>query len=118
MSVPMTRILTACLAFVVGSAIAPADNSRSLALSAVLQRHVDQGHVPAVAAIVVDRDRVRFVGAAGKRDVANNIDMTPDTIFRIASMTKPVTSLAIMMLAARCRHCKRLKSACVSLASP
>ncbi|HWK12704.1 MAG TPA: serine hydrolase domain-containing protein, partial [Vicinamibacterales bacterium] len=39
-----------------------------------------------------------YTGAFGKADVAQNRPMAPDTIFRIASMTKPVTSLAAMML--------------------
>ena len=43
-------------------------------------------------------DSILFVGAFGKQSVAANVDATPDTIFRIASMTKPVTSLAAMML--------------------
>jgi CubicO group peptidase (beta-lactamase class C family) len=63
-----------------------------------LNRVVGDGKVPAVAVAVVDRKGVLLVDAAGRRDVANNIAATPDTIFRIASMTKPVTSLAAMML--------------------
>jgi CubicO group peptidase (beta-lactamase class C family) len=39
-----------------------------------------------------------YSGAFGRRDVANEKPMTVDTIFRIASMTKPVTSAAVMML--------------------
>ena len=68
------------------------------ALAAFLRESVARGDAPAVAAIVVSADRVLFLDSAGKRDVAKNIPMTPDTIFRMASMTKPVTSLAAMML--------------------
>src|SRR5262249_17300509 len=39
-----------------------------------------------------------FIGAAGQRDVAGHAPLPTDAIFRIASMTKPVTSLATMML--------------------
>jgi CubicO group peptidase (beta-lactamase class C family) len=53
--------------------------------------------VPAVAAVVVNRDGELFLDAAGKLD-AKAVPMTPNAIFRIASMTKPVTSLAVMML--------------------
>jgi methyl acetate hydrolase len=73
------------------------DNGRA-ELSAFLRESVARGDAPGVAAIVVDRDRVLFLDAAGKRDVANHQPMAPDAIFRIASMTKPVTSLAAMML--------------------
>ena len=67
-------------------------------LAAFLRESVARGDAPAVAAIVVTPDRVMFLNSAGNRDVAKHIPMTPDTIFRIASMTKPVTSLAAMML--------------------
>jgi CubicO group peptidase (beta-lactamase class C family) len=67
-------------------------------LTAFMRHAIDEKLVPAVAVIVVNREQQLFLGAAGKRDVARNADLTPDAIFRIASMTKPVTSLAAMML--------------------
>jgi CubicO group peptidase (beta-lactamase class C family) len=73
-------------------------DSGKAALARFLAASVDRGDVPAVAAIVVDRDSMLYGGAFGKRDVAGNKPATPQTIFRIASMTKPVTSLAVMML--------------------
>src|SRR5258708_1448260 len=42
--------------------------------------------------------RVTYQGAFGKRDTTKNVPMPADTIFRIASMTKPVTSVAVMQL--------------------
>jgi CubicO group peptidase (beta-lactamase class C family) len=68
------------------------------ALSEFLRARVASGDAPAIAALVVNRDGVLFEGAAGKRDVAADRALTTDAIFRIASMTKPVTSLAVMML--------------------
>jgi CubicO group peptidase (beta-lactamase class C family) len=60
---------------------------------------VDGGRVPGLVALVVSPDRVLYQEAFGKLDVARNTPMPQDAIFRIASMTKPVTSFAIMMLA-------------------
>jgi methyl acetate hydrolase len=68
------------------------------ALSTVLSARVARGDVPAVVAAVVDPDDVLYLEAFGERDVARSVDATADTIFRIASMTKPITSLAAMML--------------------
>src|SRR6516162_4824413 len=48
--------------------------------------------------MVAVEDRVTYQGASGKRDTTKNIPMTPDSIFRIASMTKPITSVAVMQL--------------------
>ena len=68
------------------------------ALSAFLSDVVASGEVPGVVAMVVGRDRILFEGAFGKRDVARNADDAADTLFRIASMTKPLTTTAILML--------------------
>jgi methyl acetate hydrolase len=68
------------------------------ALSRQLSDAVNRGDTPGVVALIIDRDSVLYEGAAGKLDVAHNIAMPVDAIFAIASMTKPVTSVAIMML--------------------
>ena len=68
------------------------------ALSRQLSGAVSRGDTPGVVALVVGRDGVLYEGAAGKLDVAHNIAMPVNAIFSIASMTKPVTSVAIMML--------------------
>jgi methyl acetate hydrolase len=76
-------------------AAAPAANA---ALQQVLSQAVDRNDTPGVVGLVVDRKGVLFEGAAGKLDVARNLPLPVDAIFNIASMTKPVTSVAIMML--------------------
>ena len=68
------------------------------ALSRQLSDAVARGDTPGVVALVVGRDGVLYEGAAGKLAVAHNIAMPVNAIFAIASMTKPVTSVAIMML--------------------
>jgi len=59
---------------------------------------VAQASAPGVVAMVATGDRILYSGAFGHRDVAQGVEMTTDTIFRIASMTKPVTSVAVQML--------------------
>lgn len=68
------------------------------ALSRQLKAAVARGDTPGVAALVVSRDAVLYESATGKLDVAHNIAMPVNAIFAIASMTKPITSVAIMML--------------------
>ncbi len=68
------------------------------ALSRQLREAVGRGDAPGVVALVVGRKAVLYKGAAGKLDVTDNIAMPVNAIFNIASMTKPVTSVAIMML--------------------
>jgi CubicO group peptidase (beta-lactamase class C family) len=69
-----------------------------VAITSFMRKAIDDKLVPAVAVIVVNREQQLFLGAAGRRDVAKGKELTPDAIFRIASMTKPITSLAVMML--------------------
>ena len=68
------------------------------AISDLLRSFTARGDVPAVAAADVDRESLLYLDACGKRDVEAGADITTGAIFRIASMTKPVTSLAAMML--------------------
>jgi len=70
----------------------------SQAISDFLRTRIEGSDVPAVVAAVADRKNLLYTGAFGKRDVARDLEATPDTIFRLASMTKPITSLAGMML--------------------
>jgi methyl acetate hydrolase len=68
------------------------------ALSAYLDAAVERGDVLGVVALVVGSDGVLYEKAAGHQDLAAAIPMSSGTLFRIASMTKPVTSVAVMML--------------------
>jgi CubicO group peptidase (beta-lactamase class C family) len=68
------------------------------ALTQQMTAAVARGDTPGVVEIVVNREGVLYAGAAGKFDVAKNVPMPMNAIFSIASMTKPVTSVAIMML--------------------
>jgi methyl acetate hydrolase len=68
------------------------------ALSRQLSSAVGRGDTPGVVALVVGGDGVLYEGAAGKLDVTPDIAMPVNAIFSIASMTKPVTSVSIMML--------------------
>jgi hypothetical protein len=64
-----------------------------------LQADVDKGAVPGAVMLIARRGQIASLEALGYRDREDGAVMRPDTIFRIASMTKPVTSVAAMMLA-------------------
>jgi CubicO group peptidase (beta-lactamase class C family) len=68
------------------------------ALTQQINEAVKRGDTPGVAELVVDRQGILFEGAAGKADIQKNVAMQTNAICNIASMTKPVTSVAIMML--------------------
>src|SRR6188472_1753807 len=88
------------LLFVTVIAAAPPSlpSQGATALSTFLKSATDRGDVPGVVVAVVDKNGVLYNEAAGKSSTLRNTPMTKDTIFNMASMTKPITSTAIMML--------------------
>ena len=67
-------------------------------VDALLRRYVDSGRLPGTLVAVCRRSKIAHVYSYGIRDVASQTPMAPDTIVRLFSMTKPVTSVAAMML--------------------
>jgi CubicO group peptidase (beta-lactamase class C family) len=63
-----------------------------------MQRYIDDGLVPGTVTLVARKGKIVHLEARGARDVESGTPMTTDVIFRIASMTKPITSVALMML--------------------
>ena len=61
-------------------------------------RYVDDGRLAGWLAVVARRGEVAYVGMGGHRDREAGLPMTADTVFRIYSMTKPITQVAIMRL--------------------
>lgn len=67
-------------------------------IPAALQGVVDAGDLSGFVTLVWRKGEVAQVNTLGYRDIAGKVPMTRDTLFRIASMTKPVTSIAALML--------------------
>ena len=67
-------------------------------IGAAMQEMVDKQEIAGAVTAVVTLDRTLHLEFTGHADLASNRLMTPDTLFWIASMTKPVTGVAIMML--------------------
>src|SRR5437868_5653480 len=92
-----TAALTAAasLGATVGRAVAAQPHAQ---VDAVLRRATEAKEVPGVVAVAATDKGPFYEGAFGMRDLANGPEMTPDTIFRLASMTKAITSTAAMQL--------------------
>ena len=67
-------------------------------LDAGLKRFVDDGRLAGVTALLSRRGKIVHAGSFGKRDSRTGDALQRDAIFQIASMTKPVTGVALMML--------------------
>ncbi len=73
-------------------------SDRLARVNAWARRLVDDGKLPGMITMVTRRGKVTHFYVVGLADIKRETRMAPDTIFRFYSMTKPLTSTAIMML--------------------
>src|SRR5438552_9996305 len=104
--------LMALAAFCIGPALAAAthdlptakpesvgmSSERLARLDTGMKELIDQGRLAGTVTMVARHGKVVEFAAQGKRDLASNAPMQKDSIFRIYSMTKPITGVAMMML--------------------
>ena len=95
-------VIAALVRVPIGAQSAPVPASfsaeRAARIDALLQRYVDEGHIPGAVGLVL-RDGVPvYEKAFGWADKEAGRKMTTDTIFRIASQTKAITSTAVLAL--------------------
>src|SRR5262245_32847649 len=74
------------------------DEARLAQIPLRMEQLIKEGQIAGAVTLVATKDRVVHLAAVGKSDLAQGRAMEPDTIFRIASMTKPITTTALMML--------------------
>jgi len=67
-------------------------------IGTAIQGYVDTGAIAGAATLVWRRGRVVQTASLGRRDLTTGLPVERDTIFRIASMTKPVTTVAALVL--------------------
>ena len=71
---------------------------RLLAIDRHFRRYVDDGRLPGWQIVVTRHGRVAHSSVHGRRDLEAGTPVEPDTLWRIYSMTKPITSVAAMTL--------------------
>jgi methyl acetate hydrolase len=71
---------------------------QSQAIDVALGEAVERQEIAGVVAIAVDRERILYQGCFGVADIASGRPLSADALFNVASMTKPVTSIAAMQL--------------------
>jgi CubicO group peptidase (beta-lactamase class C family) len=99
-------LFLALLALPVAAASLPAGKPEEVGLSSdrlqriheMIQRHIDAGDISGAVTLVARKGRIAHLEAHGLMDSDSKKPMTRDAIFRIASMSKPITGVAIMML--------------------
>ncbi len=107
---PLAR-LSLCVALAVGAASSWAQalpkaspesvgmsSERLQRLSSALKEEVDKGNLPGTVVLIARKGKLVYSDAVGVLDKSTGRPMTTDAIFRIYSMTKPLASVAAMML--------------------
>jgi CubicO group peptidase (beta-lactamase class C family) len=84
-------------AFLISTGALAAD--KFAAVPEALQQLVSSNEIPGAVALVATKDSVLHLSAVGESDLATDRKLKPDDIFWIASMSKPMTSLAVAILA-------------------
>ena len=67
----------------------------------MIDRFMEQHHVPGVALAVTDRSRLVYARGYGYADIARKQPVTPTSLFRVASISKPITAVAVLQLIER-----------------
>jgi CubicO group peptidase (beta-lactamase class C family) len=78
--------------------VSPALAQQLPGVAEAVDRHIQKKEMPGAVTAVVRPDGMVHLHAQGLADVERNVAMKPDAIFWIASMSKPVTGTALMML--------------------
>ena len=79
-------------------ALALAESPKLPGVAGAIQTAIDTRNIPGAVTAVVTKDKILDLEAIGLADLATKTPMTPDSMFWIKSMTKPVTAVAVMML--------------------
>jgi len=74
------------------------DKDRLTKIDELINRHIAAKHIPGATALIISNGQVVYNKAFGYADIATKRKMQTDDIFRIASQSKAITSLAVMML--------------------
>ncbi len=106
MRTQLRSILATLLALPLVAASLPVSKPEDVGLSSdrlqrinqMIQRRIDAGELAGAVTLVARRGKIAHFEAQGVADLDSKKPMTKDSLFRIASMTKPITGVAIMML--------------------
>jgi CubicO group peptidase (beta-lactamase class C family) len=98
LSLALAGIVNASDAGVVSPESVGLSSDRLARLTHVLQEEVQQKRKAGIVALVARNGKTAYLQAAGMADLASGRKMQPDNYFRLYSMTKPVTSVALLML--------------------
>jgi serine beta-lactamase-like protein LACTB len=94
----LATLFVVTLAILTHSAVAQISAAQKSAVNDLASSYTADHHVPGLSLAVVVNGRVALAEGYGLADIENNVPATSDTVYRIASVSKPVTAAAAMKL--------------------
>src|SRR5688500_11217069 len=73
-------------------------SERLAAIDAAMQAYINQGKFAGISTLIACKGKVIHFGCYGKLDINRGAPIQPDSLFRIYSLTKPIISVAALML--------------------
>jgi CubicO group peptidase (beta-lactamase class C family) len=95
---PLPLIIGLVLATACGAAVVRTPAPEIAAINDAMRAAVSKPEIAGAVTMVVAPDHILHLGAVGQADIASAKPMTTDALFWIASMTKPITGTAVLML--------------------
>ena len=95
-----TKLFIIIIAFLLFYNLSSAQDHKT-ELDKFIGDYKDLKRVPSISAGILSKGEITWLGSAGYSDVENSITATPKTIYRIASISKPITAVAVMQLVER-----------------
>ena len=103
-TIPQLPARAATVQSTANGAMARMDPERLAGIPARMRAFVDQGAIAGAVMLAARHDVVASLDAVGYQDLETKTPMRPNTIFRVASIAKPVTAIGIMILQEDGRH--------------
>ena len=95
---PIKLLLALSLTLTANLALADIEQSRLDAVTADIQARIDANKLSGAVVMIAQDGEIQMTKSLGYQNVEDQVPMSDDTIFRIFSMTKPITGTALMML--------------------
>ena len=93
-----SKLLTLSLLFLAYSSIAFPQENRNKLFDEYLNQYLQIKNVPSISAGLLKEGKIKWINAVGKSDIENNVPASTASLYRIASISKPITAVAILQL--------------------
>ena len=93
-----SKIFSVIILFFVLNNISFSQENRNKIFDEYLNQYLQIKNVPSISAGLIEKGQIKWLKAVGKSDLENNVPVSTSSLYRIASISKPITAVAILQL--------------------